>query len=62
MADILSVLFSEESERVSELKNMSGTNRLPAGALAAGAEGIRHLITNFDDAYVPILLVLGDRY
>jgi len=43
-------LLREESERVSELKNVSGTNRLPVGTLAAGAEGIRHMITNFDDA------------
>lgn len=43
-------LLREESERISELKSISGTNRLPAGSLAAGAEGIRHAITSFDDA------------
>lgn len=45
-------LLREESERISELKSMAGTNRLPAGSLASGAEGIKLAITNFDDAYV----------
>lgn len=44
--------ISEESERISELKSMSGTNRLPAGSLAAGVEGIKSAITNFEDACV----------
>jgi len=43
-------LLREESERVSELKNMSGTNRLPAGSLAAGVEGIKRAISGFEDA------------
>lgn len=43
-------LLREESERVSELKNMSGTNRLPAGSLASGVEGIKEAISNFEDA------------
>ena len=45
-------LFREESERVSELKSLNGTNALPAGALASGAEGIKDAIQGFDDAYV----------
>ncbi|KAF8522667.1 Metallo-dependent phosphatase [Gautieria morchelliformis] len=43
-------LLREESERVSELKNVSGSAKLPYGALALGAEGIKDAITNFDDA------------
>lgn len=43
-------LLREESERISELKSMSGTNKLPAGSLASGVEGIKLAITNFDDA------------
>lgn len=40
----------EESESVSELKNVTGSPKLPAGALANGAEGIKESITNFTDA------------
>jgi serine/threonine-protein phosphatase 2B catalytic subunit len=43
-------ISSEESERVSELKNISGSTRLPVGALALGAEGIKDAINSFDDA------------
>jgi serine/threonine-protein phosphatase 2B catalytic subunit len=43
-------LLREESEKVSELKSLSGTNSLPAGMLASGAEGIREAIQGFDDA------------
>jgi serine/threonine-protein phosphatase 2B catalytic subunit len=43
---------SEESERVSELKSMSGSAKLPYGALALGAEGIKDAIKGFDDACV----------
>ncbi|KAK8847554.1 serine/threonine-protein phosphatase 2B catalytic subunit A1 [Kwoniella newhampshirensis] len=43
-------LLREESERVSELKSISGTNNLPAGMLASGAEGIKDAIQGFDDA------------
>lgn len=43
-------LLREESERVSELKSISGTTKLPYGTLASGAEGIKDAITNFDDA------------
>ena len=44
---------SEESERVSELKSISGSSRLPYGTLALGAEGIKNAIKTFDDAYAP---------
>jgi len=43
-------LLREESERVSELKSVSGSATLPYGTLASGAEGIKDAITNFDDA------------
>jgi serine/threonine-protein phosphatase 2B catalytic subunit len=43
-------LLREESERVSELKNVSGSTKLPYGTLALGAEGIKDAITSFDDA------------
>lgn len=43
---------SEESEKVSELKSVSGSSRLPYGTLASGAEGIKEAISSFDDACV----------
>ncbi|KAH8101895.1 serine/threonine protein phosphatase 2B [Cristinia sonorae] len=43
-------LLREESEKVSELKSVSGSARLPYGTLALGAEGIKDAITGFDDA------------
>lgn len=43
-------LLREESERVSELKSLSGSSTLPAGLLANGAEGIKEAIQGFDDA------------
>jgi len=49
MARVFSVL-REESERVSELKSMSGSSKLPYGTLALGAEGIKDAIKGFDDA------------
>ncbi|KAL8283381.1 hypothetical protein RQP46_005791 [Phenoliferia psychrophenolica] len=49
MSRLFSVL-REESESVSELKNMSGSTKLPYGALANGAEGIKDSITNFGEA------------
>ncbi|KAL2114582.1 hypothetical protein VUR80DRAFT_4565 [Thermomyces stellatus] len=42
-------VLREESERVTELKTVSG-GRLPAGTLMLGAEGIKHAISNFEDA------------
>ena len=44
------LMIREESERVSELKSISGLESLPAGMLASGAEGIREAIQGFDDA------------
>lgn len=49
MGRLFSVL-REESESVSELKNVLGSTKLPAGALANGADGIKESITNFVDA------------
>nr|GAT58148.1 predicted protein [Mycena chlorophos] len=43
-------LLREESENVSELKNISGSTRLPYGTLASGSEGIRLAISGFEDA------------
>jgi serine/threonine-protein phosphatase 2B catalytic subunit len=42
----------EESEKVSELKSVSGSNKLPYGTLALGSEGIKDAITGFEDACV----------
>ena len=42
----------EESEKVSELKSVSGSAKLPYGTLALGAEGIKDAISGFEDAYV----------
>ncbi|KAF5356536.1 hypothetical protein D9758_008273 [Tetrapyrgos nigripes] len=43
-------LLREESERVSELKSVSGSSKLPYGTLASGSEGIKEAIKGFDDA------------
>ena len=43
-------LLREESEKVSELKNMSGTSKLSQGVLASGTEEIRDSIHGFSDA------------
>jgi hypothetical protein len=40
----------EEAEKVSELKSISGSNKLPYGTLALGAEGIKEAISSFEDA------------
>lgn len=37
---------------MSELKNVSGSSKLPYGTLALGAEGIKDAISGFDDACV----------
>lgn len=42
-------VLREESEKVTELKTVSG-GRLPAGTLMLGAEGIKNAINNFEDA------------
>ncbi|GAA5905825.1 serine/threonine-protein phosphatase 2B catalytic subunit [Sporobolomyces salmoneus] len=49
MSKLFSVL-REESEAVSELKNVAGTSTVPSGALANGADEIKESITNFGDA------------
>ncbi|KZT07947.1 serine/threonine protein phosphatase 2B [Laetiporus sulphureus 93-53] len=43
-------LLREESERVSELKSITGNGKLPYGTLALGAEGIKDAISGFEDA------------
>ncbi|TEB29976.1 serine/threonine-protein phosphatase 2B catalytic subunit A1 [Coprinellus micaceus] len=43
-------LLREESEKVSELKSVSGSAKLPYGTLASGAEGIKDAINGFEDA------------
>lgn len=49
MARVFQVL-REESESIAELKSLMGTNQLPQGSLALGAEGIKRAITSFDQA------------
>src|SRR5712672_654832 len=49
---IHSLLYSEEAERVSVLKSLSGSFRLPYGTLAFGAEGIKYAIKLFDELCV----------
>jgi serine/threonine-protein phosphatase 2B catalytic subunit len=49
-------ICSEESERVSKLKSISGSSRLPYGTLTLGAEGIKNAIKTFDDACAPFYL------
>lgn len=44
------VSYREESEKVSELKSMTGSAKLPYGTLALGAEGIKDAISGFEDA------------
>jgi len=41
---------SEESERMSELKNSTGSNTLPSGSLVLGSEAIKDSITGYDEA------------
>ncbi|RCH80955.1 3',5'-cyclic-nucleotide phosphodiesterase (PDEase) (3':5'-CNP), partial [Rhizopus stolonifer] len=43
-------VLRENSERITELKSLSPTGRLPLGTLALGAEGIKSAITSFEDA------------
>ncbi|CAG8761820.1 2520_t:CDS:2, partial [Acaulospora morrowiae] len=49
MARVFSIL-REESERVMELKSVTGDGKLPYGTLALGAEGIKRAITSFEEA------------
>ncbi|KAI9322612.1 calcineurin A [Dichotomocladium elegans] len=43
-------ILREHSELVNELKNLSNTDRLPAGTLMLGSEGIRDKISSFEEA------------
>ncbi|KAI9337646.1 serine/threonine-protein phosphatase 2B catalytic subunit A1 [Pilaira anomala] len=43
-------VLRENSELVMELKNLSGTGKLPTGTLGLGSEGIRKAITTFEEA------------
>ncbi|GAA5881095.1 hypothetical protein JCM3774_003009 [Rhodotorula dairenensis] len=49
MSKLFSVL-REESEAVSELKNVAGSTKLPYDSLANGNDGIKQSITSFGDA------------
>ncbi|POY71124.1 calcineurin family phosphoesterase [Rhodotorula taiwanensis] len=49
MSKLFSVL-REESESVSELKNVAGSTKLPYDSLANGNDGIKQSITSFGDA------------
>lgn len=59
---ILTIKRSEESERVSELKSVAGIKELPANSLANGAEGIKDMITNFEEAYVETAIYITKVY
>ena len=41
---------------MSELKSVTGSNKLPYGTLASGGEGIREAISGFDDACVAFFI------
>ncbi|KAJ4466983.1 Metallo-dependent phosphatase-like protein [Lentinula aciculospora] len=43
-------LLREDAEKVSELKSISGSSKLPYGTLASGTEGIKNAIKGFEDA------------
>ncbi|KAF9917045.1 3',5'-cyclic-nucleotide phosphodiesterase (PDEase) (3':5'-CNP) [Lobosporangium transversale] len=43
-------VLRNESEAVSELKDLMGTTKLPYGSLALGAEGLKRAINSFEDA------------
>ncbi|KAJ3335850.1 3',5'-cyclic-nucleotide phosphodiesterase (PDEase) (3':5'-CNP) [Gonapodya sp. JEL0774] len=43
-------ILRQESEAISELKNLLGKAKLPHGQLALGTEGIRQAIVTFDEA------------
>ncbi|CAO3630380.1 unnamed protein product [Cunninghamella echinulata] len=49
MSRVFSVL-RENSERVTELKSLSPSGKLPLGTLALGSEGIKTAITTFEEA------------
>lgn len=48
--ELMEGVYREDAEYVSELKNVTGSTKLPYGALANGADGIKESITNFSDA------------
>jgi serine/threonine-protein phosphatase 2B catalytic subunit len=43
-------VLRNESESISELKDLMGTTKLPYGSLQLGAEGLKRAIHSFDDA------------
>lgn len=43
-------VLRNESESVSELKDLMGTTKLPYGSLALGADGLKRAIHSFEDA------------
>ncbi|KAI9361419.1 calcineurin [Pilaira anomala] len=43
-------VLRENSERITELKSLSPSGRLPLGTLALGVEGIKSAITSFEEA------------
>lgn len=43
-------VLRNESESISELKDLMGTTKLPYGQLALGAEGLKRAIHSFEDA------------
>ncbi|KAK4516822.1 Mitochondrial distribution and morphology protein 31, mitochondrial precursor [Mucor velutinosus] len=43
-------VLRENSERITELKSLSPSGKLPLGTLALGAEGIKSAITSFEEA------------
>ncbi|KAG9061929.1 3',5'-cyclic-nucleotide phosphodiesterase (PDEase) (3':5'-CNP) [Linnemannia hyalina] len=43
-------VLRNESESISELKNLMGTTKLPYGSLVLGAEGLKQAIHSFEDA------------
>jgi len=59
--DLYFTVSREESEKVSELKSVLGSSKLPYGTLASGTEGIRDAIKGFDDACVIFIIVDGHQ-
>ena len=57
----LKLTCSEESERVSELKRISGSGNLLNDQLASESEGIKDAIHGFDDASVCLLNRVNQR-
>lgn len=55
-------LLREESEKVSELKNVSGGTKVPTTVLANASEDIKESIKGFEDAYDNAALSLKARF